>query len=91
MAYQIVSEDPTPAQKPLFKSASQATEYKTQKIYDSNAYKEWWFLGSCAIGWWRIVRLPSRLSGINDFAAKLWDREASEVPGVERFLFVQDA
>jgi hypothetical protein len=34
------SEDPTPAQKPLFESASQVTDYKTQKIYDSNAHKE---------------------------------------------------
>ena len=40
MAYQFVSEDPTPAQKPLFESASQVTDYKTQKIYDSNAHKE---------------------------------------------------
>jgi hypothetical protein len=35
-----VSEDPTPAQKPLFESASQVTDYKTQKIYDSTAHKE---------------------------------------------------
>jgi hypothetical protein len=35
-----VSEDPTPAQKPLFESATQVTDYKTQKIYDSNAHKE---------------------------------------------------
>ncbi len=42
MASQFVSEDPTLAQKPLFESASQVTDYKTQKIYDSNAHKEWW-------------------------------------------------
>jgi hypothetical protein len=31
MAYQFVSEDPSPAQKPLFESATQVTDYKTQK------------------------------------------------------------
>jgi hypothetical protein len=40
MAYQFVSEGPTPAQRPLFESATQVTDYKTQKIYDSNAHKE---------------------------------------------------
>jgi hypothetical protein len=34
-----------PAQKPLFESTTQVTDYKTQKIYDSNAHKEL-FLGS---------------------------------------------
>jgi hypothetical protein len=37
MAYQFVTEDPTPAQKPLFESAPQVTDQKTQKIY---AHKE---------------------------------------------------
>ena len=41
MAYQFVSEEFTPAQKPLLESASQVTDYKTQKIHDSNAHKEW--------------------------------------------------
>jgi len=45
MAYQFVSEDPTPAQKPLFESASQVTDYKTQKIYDSNAHKSCFWAG----------------------------------------------
>jgi hypothetical protein len=44
MAYQFVSEDPTPAQN-RFESATQVTDYKTQKIYDSDARKEL-FLGS---------------------------------------------
>ena len=48
MAYQFMSEDPTPAQKPLFESASQVTDYKTQKIYDSNAHKEL-LLSTCRV------------------------------------------
>ena len=44
MAYQFVSEDPMPAQKPPLQERVQVTEYKTQKIYDSNAHKEL-FLG----------------------------------------------
>jgi hypothetical protein len=45
MAYQFVSEDPSPAQKPFFESASQVTDYKTQEIYDSNAQKNCFWAG----------------------------------------------
>ena len=47
MAYQFVSEDPMPAQKPPLQERVQVTEYKTQKIYDSNAHKELILLKKC--------------------------------------------
>ena len=36
------------------------------------------------------MRFTSRLLSVDNFAAKLWDREAGELFAVESFLFAQD-
>ena len=47
MAYQFVSEDACP--KTPLRKASQVTDYKTQKIYDSNAHKALFVGRACEV------------------------------------------